>query len=345
MKKKSILTAISIIFPLVLQASPIHFPANPELAKNKKIIFVIGDHEYKSETSMPMMAHILAEQHGFDCTALFTVDPNGKINPNHDNIPGIELLKEADLMVIYTRFRCLPDEQMKYIVDYLETGKPIIGVRTATHAFNYKANPTSKYAKYSYDYKGEDYVGGFGKQALGETWISHWGHHGKQGTRGRFAPNAANHPILKGIEDGEIFGPTDVYTASEPLPEGYDVILLGEVTVDLTPDSLALASKPSKHKNDRKNSPMMPISWISERPTGEKGRVFTTTIGGALKGVDDFDNEGMRRMFVNATYWTLGLETDIPAKATVTPIFSPNPFKRGVTPEEALKQGQAQLAK
>ena len=50
-------------------------------------------------------------------------------------------------MVIVTRFRDLPDDQMKHIVDYVESGRPIIGMRTATHAFNIKAGKT--YARYS----------------------------------------------------------------------------------------------------------------------------------------------------------------------------------------------------
>ena len=81
-------------------------------------------------------------------------------------------MKTADLMIIFTRFRDLPDEQMRHIVEYVEAGKPIIGIRTATHAFNIPAGKT--YSKYSFQSK--EWDGGFGRQVLGETWINHHGH-------------------------------------------------------------------------------------------------------------------------------------------------------------------------
>lgn len=326
-------------------ANPIHFPANQELKKNKKIVFVIGDHEYKSERSMPLMANILAERHGFDCYALFSTNKGGKIDQKANNIENLEILKDADLMVSYTRFRSLPDEQMQHFVDYLDTGKPVIGVRTSTHAFKYDKKSKSPFAKYSFDYTGEDYKGGFGKQVLGENWVAHWGVKKKESSRGIFAPDQQAHPIFKGIKDGQIWGPTDIYQTSLPLTEGCTPILLGQVVDGMTPDSPALADKDPKSENhkDRKNSPMIPVSWTYSRPVGEKGRVFTTTIGGERGGIDDFDNEGMRRMFVNACYWTLKLEDDIPAMSDVTPTFNikENPFKRGVVPAEALKAAYA----
>src|SRR5207253_5486188 len=116
-------------------------------------VLVSGDEEYRSEEALPQLAKILARHHGFKCTVLFAVDPkDGTINPNvNNNIPGLEALKTADLMVIFTRFRDLPDEQLKHIVDYVESGKPIIGLRTATHAFNLKASKS--YGRYSWQNK------------------------------------------------------------------------------------------------------------------------------------------------------------------------------------------------
>ena len=104
---------------------------------------------------MPQMAKILAKHHGFKSTVLFAIDPKtGAIDPETlDNIPGLDALASADLMVLFTRFRELPDDQMKHIVDYTNSGKPIIGLRTATHAFNYKKNPKGPYSKYSFNDK------------------------------------------------------------------------------------------------------------------------------------------------------------------------------------------------
>src|SRR2546422_625204 len=108
--------------------------------KGKHVVLISGDEEYRSEETLPQLAKILATHHGFKCTVLFAIDPkDGTVNPNQsDNIPGLEALKTADLLVIFTRFRDLPDEQMKYLVDYVESGRPVIGLRTATHAFDLK---------------------------------------------------------------------------------------------------------------------------------------------------------------------------------------------------------------
>jgi len=271
----------------------------------KHIVLVSGDEEYRSEEALPQLAKILARHHGFKCTVLFAIDPkDGTINPVVlDNIPGLEALKTADLMIIATRFRNLPDEQMKHVVDYLDSGKPVIGLRTATHAFNIPKE--GKYAKYSWNYKGKDYEDGFGRQILGETWISHHGQHGKQSTRGVVAPQAKDHPVVRGCED--IWGPTDVYTVRDPLPEGSKPLVMGQVQEGMKPEDKPVTGKP--------NNPMMPVAWIKtyKSAQGKSGRVFTTTMGAAV----DLESEGLRRLLVNAAYWCVGLEAKIPAKAKV----------------------------
>ena len=110
--------------------------AGPGLGKH--VVLVSGDEEYRSEECLPQLGKILADHHGFKCTVLFAINPDtGEIDPNrNNNIPGLEALDHADLMIIATRFRDLPNDQMKHIVDYVESGRPVIGMRTATHAFN-----------------------------------------------------------------------------------------------------------------------------------------------------------------------------------------------------------------
>src|SRR5712692_2004164 len=133
--------------------------------KGKHVVLVSGDEEYRSEETLPQLGKILAKRHGFTCTVLFAVDPkDGVINPDvNNNIPGLEALAKADLMVLFTRLRNLPDEQMKHIVDYVESGRPIVALRTATHAFK---EPTSKtYERYSWQSK--EWDGGFGRHVLG----------------------------------------------------------------------------------------------------------------------------------------------------------------------------------
>ena len=159
----------------IAQKSPqwVVYQGNEGPGKGKHIVFISGDEEYRSEEGLPMMAKILAERHGFKCTVLFALDPNTtNINPdNQTNIPGLEHLKTADLMVMLLRFRELPDEQMKHIIDYTNAGKPIVALRTSTHAFSYSRNKENQYAKYSYNSKVKGWEGGYGKQVFGETWI------------------------------------------------------------------------------------------------------------------------------------------------------------------------------
>src|SRR5690242_15142903 len=68
--------------------------------KGKRIVLVSGDEEYRSEQTLPQLARILSQHHGFDCTVLFAIDSrDGSINPEqNDNIPGLEALDSADLM-------------------------------------------------------------------------------------------------------------------------------------------------------------------------------------------------------------------------------------------------------
>ena len=147
--------------------------------KGRNIVFLVGDEEYRSEDSMPQLAKILAVHHGFKCTVLFAINKEtGEIDPKTlDNIPGLQALDTADLMVMFLRFRELPDEQMKRIIDYTNSGKPIVGFRTSTHAFFYRKNTNSPYAKYSWQNK--EFDGGYGRQVFGETWINHYGQHQK----------------------------------------------------------------------------------------------------------------------------------------------------------------------
>ncbi len=311
------------------------FEGGTDPSKGKHIVLISGDEEYRSEETLPQLAKILAKHHGFKCTVLFAINPkDGTIDPNrNDNIPGLEALDKADLMIIFTRFRNLPDEQLEHINKYLEAGKPVIGLRTATHAFN--LNKSKSFKHWTWTSKDKGWEGGFGRKILGETWVNHHGGHGSQSTRGIIAEGAKGHPILRGIKDGDIWGPTDVYTVNLPLPGDSKPLVLGQVLVGMKPDDKPLAGK--------KNDPMMPVAWTKTYSTSadKVGRVFTTTMGAS----QDLESEGTRRMLVNATYWTLGLEEKIPAggaKVDIVGEFKPSPFrgggfKKGVKPEDLAK--------
>jgi len=288
-------------------------PGKPGPGNGKRIVLVSGDEEYRSEQALPQLARILSERHGFDCVVLFAIDPkDGSINPNYaSNIPGLEALDSADLLVLFTRFRDLPDAQMKHFVDYVGSGRPIVALRTATHAFELKTSKT--YQRYSWN--NNEWDGGFGRQILGETWIAHHGKHAVQSTRGLIAPGQENHPILRGILSGEIWVPTDVYQVRLPLSGNAQPLILGQVLEGMNATDAPVAGK--------QNDPMMPVAWVKT----ESRRVFTTTMGSA----QDLLNEPFRRLLVNACYWALKMESRIDPQSNVGLVgsYTPLPFKFG----------------
>src|SRR5437773_9697632 len=124
-------TASVLFLGLSLYAAPLFaagvvYEGGGGPGKGKHIVLVSGDEEYRSEEALPQLGKILAKHHGFKCTVLFAIEDGreipagggkapslvrtkvGEINPNISNIPGLETLATADLMVIFTRFRDLP---------------------------------------------------------------------------------------------------------------------------------------------------------------------------------------------------------------------------------------------
>ena len=267
-------------------------PSKKEGAKH--IVLVSGDEEYRTEESMPMLAKILSQKHGFKCTVLFALGPDGAeyIDSNNSTgIRGFDALASADLMIIGTRFRNPDADQAKYVTDFLNAGKPVIGIRTATHAFQGKG----KFGSIPY--------GEFGLKVLGETWVSHHGQHKRQGARGVIETAQADHPILRGVKD--IFAPSDVYGVTH-LTDADTILMRGAVTESLDPAS--------KNIEGAKNSPMQAFAWLHDykRPNGEGvGKSFCTTGGASV----DLVNEDLRRMIVNAALYLTGSE--VPAKADV----------------------------
>ncbi|HEV7926998.1 MAG TPA: hypothetical protein VGR14_16700 [Verrucomicrobiae bacterium] len=297
--------------------------AGPGLGKH--IVFLAGDEEYRSEESLVQMAKILAVRHGFKCTVLFSLNAkDGTIDPNAgENLSNPEALDHADAIFMMLRFRHWPDATMKHFVDAYLAGKPIIGLRTSTHAFAYSKDSDSVYARYSHDSKA--WPGGFGRQVLGETWVSHLGTNHKEATRGIIEPSAANEPLLQGV--GQIFADTGEYHVD---PQSDSVILMrGQVLAGSTPDSPLEATG--------KNNPLQPLVWyrIHRNEAGTTNKAFCTTMGSST----DLRDESLRRLLVNAVYWGFGME--VPAKAEVQLVgdYQPTPygfngFRRGVKPDD-----------
>lgn len=325
---------VSMLIAALQSPSHLSFAGDTDIepGRGRRIVFVAGDEEYRSEESLPLLARSM-NQLGFECIVLFSQSQeSGEIDPDESTfIPGLEYIRGAELLVLQLRFRELKDADMKYIVDYVEAGKPVVGIRTSTHAFNYTKNKESEYAHWSWSNK--QWAGGFGKQILGETWVAHHGHHGEQATRGLANTELAKHPVLRNV--GACFGPTDVYAIRE-LPDDAQVLLWGEVVAGMDEKDPALEGE--------KNEPMQPVAWLRQRKLSDEvtQRIFATTMGTAADWLD----ADLRRLFIQASLWCLGNEDEIPKEGFAAPligIYEPTNFgfgkgRLGYKPED-YRQG------
>jgi hypothetical protein len=269
--------------------------------KGKKIVFIASDHEYRSEETLPALARILAKRFGFTCTVFFALDSQRNILPGGSDLRGLEALDNADLMVIFTRFSNFPDEEMEHINNYLLKGKPVIGLRTATHAFNNPDNP--KWGHYSYEYKGpmKAWKDGFGEVVLGETWVGHYGKNHEQASRLLGEMGQESHPVLTGVKN--MFVQSGGYNAY-PEQTGSTVLVRGQVLNGMTPDSPADTTKQE-----------LPVAWVRnyQLEGGTSGRAFATTHGAS----EDILNEGFRRLLVNACFWAMDMEKSIAPESNI----------------------------
>ncbi|MCP5536385.1 MAG: hypothetical protein H7A51_09150 [Akkermansiaceae bacterium] len=269
--------------------------------KGKHIVLIAGDEEYRSEESMPMLGQMLAKHHGFKCSVLFSLDDKGIVDPNNQkSLSHPEALDSADLIIMCIRFRGWNDAAMEKFDAAYKRGVPMVTLRTTNHGFKFPSN--SKWAKYSFNAKEKTgWKGGFGMHLFGMTWVAHHGQHKVQGCRGVVEEGNKDNKILNGV--GTIFVESDVYTANPPAD--VTVLLRGQVTETLEPDSAPVAAK---------NNPMQPIAWtvLHKNESGRTNRIFNTTMGAA----SDLDDENLRRLVTNACFW--GLHMDVPAKADVS---------------------------
>ncbi len=272
-------------------AEPVVYEGDAGLGKGKHLVFIASDHEYRGEETLPALARILAKHHGFKCTVVFGVNQKGEIEPGANNVPGIEHLKTADLMVVFTRFQSWPTEQMQHFVDYLDRGGPIVGLRTSTHGFMGLSGP---FGKYNNGYAGDEYKDGFGRQVLGEKWAGHYGKNQVQSTRLDIVPEKKDHPILRGVKD--MWAQCGGYKAKPLQPS--EVLAMAQPLEGMTPDAPPI-----------KEMPPVPGAWTRaySGTDGRAGRVFTSTYGAS----NDILSDGYRRLLINGCIWAVGLEDKI----------------------------------
>ena len=289
------------------------YPAADGPGEGRHVVLVAADQEYRSEQSLPMLAQLLSRRHGFHCTVLFSlneareVDPTMKIRwqdetMTHD-VPGLEHLACADVLILFSRLITLPDEQLAHLYAYLDSGKPIIGLRTANHGF------------IGFDYRKDGERVRFGEDVLGGSFRNHHGRWHQDSTRGFPVEKNRDHPILIGVDD--VWGPSDVYRTFEEgggLPEGCVGLLMGQPLTGRLPD-------------DPPNEELipLPVAWVKSWTGGAglSARVFHSTMGSAR----DFQSAGLRRLLTNAVYWCVGLEEHIRPDSNVELVgpFEPLP--------------------
>ncbi len=224
------------------------------------VVFVISEDEYKTETTLPPFA---AAQLGKDYRVSFVFDRADEKN----DLPGINILDDADLMFVSARRRMLPTAQLDAIRRFVAAGKPVVGIRTASHAFAARAG-----AKVP---EGHDVWNTFDPDVLGGHYVNHY----KVGPKVVVAatPEGTSHPILTGVDVASLVGQGSLYKVN-PLVSSATPLLTGTIP----------------------ETPTEPIAWTNL--TREGGRVFYTSLGHP----DDFAEPAFQRLLRNAIDWALG---------------------------------------
>lgn len=207
--------------------------------EKQHIVFLISEDpdNYEAHKTIPPFAEMLEKEEGFQVTVL-----KGKGERSSYEFPGLEVLSEADLVVVFCRRLALPDKQLDLIKQYLKKGKPLVGIRTANHAFSVRDEKIPKGYQDWWDFV-PDILGsenrGYGPVAPG-TDVS-------------IAPGAKNHPIVEGIEPAQWHSEGNMYLVAPLLDKNAVVLLTGTV-------------------GDKTE----PIAWTR---MAKKSRIFYTSLG------------------------------------------------------------------
>jgi type 1 glutamine amidotransferase len=232
--------------------------------KRSHVVFVIGEDEYETHRTLPDFAAAELDPRGVRSTFVMA----SKRDPN--DFPGLEALDSADAMVVSVRRRLLPKSQLEQIRAYCQRGKPVIGIRTASHAFAQRAGDAAP--------DGHDAWPEFDRDVLGGNYTGHYGNKG-DGDPSTFVLATANvsHPILAGVAREE-FGVRSWLYKTSPLAKGTTLLMTGRVE-----------GQKETH----------PVAWTH---TYRGGKVFYTSLGHE----EDFKLPAFRRMLTNAVIWALG---------------------------------------
>lgn len=223
------------------------------------VAIVTAEDEYQTEKSLPKFA---LEHLGKTCRVSFVFANDRE---RHD-LPGLNVLDDADVALISVRRRPLPAAQLAIVRRFVAAGKPVVGIRTASHAF---APPLGKTAPDC------DAWPEFDRDVLGGHYTGH--HGGKAQTTIEVAPAGAKHPILDGVKVGELHGCGSLYKV-RPLAKRATPLLIGTIP----------------------GQPAEPVAWVHTTTAG--GRAFYTSLGHS----DDFQQPAFNTLLRNAVLWAAG---------------------------------------
>ena len=234
--------------------------------RRTSIVFVIVDQEYKSDETLPAFAKTFLTP-DYRCTFLL---PRGGKGPGCIDIPGLEALYDADLLVMSMRRCALPVAQMDFLERYIRCGKPIVNTRINIVPF--QLDPKSRQ---------DGYViwPAFDQEVLGCHYQGYNAESRKTGSDVWVLPEASQHPIVQGLENAKWHSPIWLYRQN-PLAPSVTVLMRGQWSPDQEPG-------------------VQPVAWTH---TYEGGRVFYTALG----HWDDFRNEKFNRLLLNGIKWVMG---------------------------------------
>ena len=222
----------------------------------KHVVIIMSEPEYKTEVSLTKFAK---EELGkdFRVSLVYGDAQDGNL------LPGLDVLNSADLALISIRRRTLMPDQLQLIRDFVASGKPVAGIRTASHAFCLRDKPAPE---------GHVDWTEFDRNVIGGSYTNH--HGDGPDTTIHTAPQAAQHPILAGVDVTQIQGKGSLYKVS-PLQPTATPLLIGTI-----PDA------------DQE-----PIAWLNNRTDG--GLTFYTSLG----HTGDFEQPAFRQLLKNACAW------------------------------------------
>lgn len=246
-----------------------------------RIAFLTAEGEYKANQKLPEFAHDLLLKQGVN--ADFCIGLPLMEGPGRHNLENMQTLEDADLAVIFIRRIALEPEKMAMLKQLVKSGKPVFGIRTASHAFDAKGNVPREGGGIT---ASKEAVSGFleqwpefDREVIGGNYQGHHAHL-KEATKIEIVPGMQEHPILKGV-DTEAFDSENWLYKNSPLSSPkVQVLLTGRIP----------GEKPE------------PVLWVNENG---KNKVVYTSLG----HWNDWKNPAVQKIFTNTVNFLLNRET------------------------------------